>query len=264
MIGSGKRKFAVAVGGVGPVRRGTMKMQRRAVVESLEDRQLFAGFSFKHHQLNVIGSGKYPNIITVGLTPDGQSVNALIQANTGKKIVTFEQSFPLTDNIRKVYIQGGSSYDVITIDQTNGSFPIPCEMVGAAGDDTIVGGDEPDTMFGGSGNDSLVGNGGNDVLYGQKGADTLIGGPGNDYLNGGPGSDSLVGGDGDDILYDIQGPDKVYGGAGNNTFVIPSFQVDPQNDFNKAADKVIFRTYTAPPQASSGNFLTDVFPIFNL
>jgi Ca2+-binding RTX toxin-like protein len=241
-------------------------MQKPSFIETLEGRRLFAGFSLnQHHQLNVIGSGNFPNTITVGLTPDGKSIQAEIQATVyNHRVVTFEKTYPLSDKIRKVYIQGGSSYDTITIDQTYGSFPIPCEMVGGAGDDTIVGGDEPDTMFGGSGNDSLVGNSGNDVLYGGKGLDTLLGGPGNDYLNGGQNSDSLVGGDGNDTLVDFQGPDKVYGGAGNNVFYIPSFAEDPQNDFNKTTDKVHYVTYIPPSNNDNTSLLDAAFPILNL
>jgi Ca2+-binding RTX toxin-like protein len=52
---------------------------------------------------------------------------------------------------------------------------------GGSGNDTVLGGSEPDYLYGYGGNDSLVGGEGNDALYGHAGLDTLVGGNGSDY-----------------------------------------------------------------------------------
>jgi Ca2+-binding RTX toxin-like protein len=237
----------------------------RATAEALESRRLFTGTLLtRSHLLEVNGNNTFDDTITVGLAPGGQAVYTSIIVNDRGKLTTFSKTYPLSKGIREVSIRGGAGDDVITIDQTNGSFPIKCLILGAAGDDTITGGDEPDTLFGGSGDDSLDGGGGNDVLYGQKGNDTLIGGPGNDYLNGGPGEDSLVGGDGNDTLVDFEGPDKMYGGPGSNTFYLPSLSEDRQNDYNKATDILHYVTSPSLGSSSSSSIFGDLFPIFNL
>lgn len=71
---------------------------------------------------------------------------------------------------------------------------------GAAGNDTLLGGDGDDLAYGGDGNDQFQGEAGNDTLNGDAGADTLYGGAGADLLYGGAGRDSLTGGAGSDTL----------------------------------------------------------------
>jgi Ca2+-binding RTX toxin-like protein len=231
--------------------------------ESLEIRRLFAGMLLSHHVLQVNGNPTFDNIITVGLTPGGTSVGTQIIVIDRTKVTTINKTFPLSAGIREISIRGGNGDDVITVDQTYGSFPIKAYILGGAGDDTITGGDENDTIFGGSGDDSVVGGNGNNVLYGGKGNDTLIGGAGNDYLNGGPGEDSLVGGLGNDTLVDFEGPDKMYGGPGRNVFYLPSLQEDRQNDFNKTTD--VLHLYTPPSTAAGSSFsILNLIPVFNL
>ncbi|WP_449394898.1 cadherin domain-containing protein [Devosia riboflavina] len=81
----------------------------------------------------------------------------------------------------------------------------------AAGQDTILAGD--------NNNETLTGSTGNDLLFGNGGNDTLNGGSGNDLLVGGSGNDILTGGDGDDILLGGVGNDTLTGGAGADIFV---------------------------------------------
>ncbi|PJK27374.1 beta strand repeat-containing protein, partial [Minwuia thermotolerans] len=64
---------------------------------------------------------------------------------------------------------------------------------GSDGDDTLIGGADPE---------NFRGNGGNDFISGGVGDDSLFGGFGNDSLNGQEGGDFLDGGDGvDTVLY---------------------------------------------------------------
>ena len=61
--------------------------------------------------------------------------------------------------------------------------------IGAAGDQTILGGAFDDRLNGRSGDDILEALGGADRLFGGKGGDTLAGGFGLDKLTGGKGAD---------------------------------------------------------------------------
>lgn len=100
------------------------------------------------------------------------------------------------------------------------------QVLGAAGNDTLVGGDLADDIDGGSDNDLLVGRDGSDLLVGDSGDDMLLGGDGNDSLDGGigndtlngnAGSDNIVGDAGNDILVGQDGNDFLDGGADNDT-----------------------------------------------
>ena len=80
---------------------------------------------------------------------------------------------------------------------------------GSGGNDTIEGGDGPDSLYGDQGNDRINGGAGDDVIRGGRGNDTLDGGEGddvvkgdlgNDRIMGSPGADFIVGGDGHDTV----------------------------------------------------------------
>lgn len=85
--------------------------------------------------------------------------------------------------------------------------PVPLDLTGTDGNDTLNGGVLDDTIDGGAGNDRIVGRAGND---------SLEGGPGNDAMLGDSGDDTMSGGDGDDTLAASDGNDSVDGGAGND------------------------------------------------
>jgi Ca2+-binding RTX toxin-like protein len=263
--------------------RSEMPGSPKSVIEHLEARQLFASIGLSHHILNVAGAGS-ANTITVGLSPDQQSVVATIAYQNAKGPQQIVQSFAVGD-IHEVFIRGGPHGDLITVDQTNGSFVIPTKIVAGGGNDTVFGGDEPDNisggqgadyidagqganqvtgeggadtliggdggnlLMGGAGNDSLVGGAGADTLFGQNGSDTLIGNAGNDILRGGLGRDSEVAGDGNDMLFDINGVNTLLGGAGNNTFAVISINGNPDNDYT--ANKDLLKRI-APPSTDSG------------
>jgi Ca2+-binding RTX toxin-like protein len=240
------------------------ELPAQVCIEALEPRKLFTGFAFHNHRLGIKGAGNFANNITVGLTPDQQSITATILVYTPKRTISYVGTFALSLGIRVVAIVGGNRDDLIAVDQTNGSFPIMCSMTGGAGYDTIIGGDEPDQMFGGPGNDLLIGGAGNDTLLGQTGDDTLIGGPGNDLLAGSFGNDDLVGGDGNDTLADARGADTVFGGAGNNLFSIRSFRLDHENDFNPATDKVHYVTVASNGSSGDPSLISSLFPIYSV
>ncbi len=65
-------------------------------------------------------------------------------------------------------------------------------MMGTAGNDTLIGGEDADEIFGLAGNDLIEGNGGSDSLFGGEGNDTLISGAGAaDVLDGGANDDLI-------------------------------------------------------------------------
>jgi len=111
----------------------------------------------------------------------------------------------------------GDAADLIEIDP---SVTILTDISSGGGNDTIIGGPQPDYLDGGDGDDSIVGAGGDDSLLGGAGSDSLDSGAGNDSLDGGPGDDSVTGGDGDDTLADGMGDDTLDGGTGGDVYVM--------------------------------------------
>ena len=115
---------------------------------------------------------------------------------------------PMPSRLR---VELGDGDDRIMLDESLP--PIPVEVHGQSGDDSLGANDDVDNRA------VLDGGDGDDVLTGYRFGETLAGGPGRDALAGGPGDDALLGGDGDDALepdtrVDVQGDDIVDGGAG--------------------------------------------------
>jgi Ca2+-binding RTX toxin-like protein len=104
----------------------------------------------------------------------------------------------------------------VTGDFHTGLSPIPVEIIGGEGDETIGGSDLGDFLDGAGGADWILGRGGDDILYGGNGNDSLHGQNGNDTLYGGDGDDSLAGDDGDDRLFGDAGDDGLDGLAGDD------------------------------------------------
>ena len=244
-----------------------MSSSGRPPIEPLERRRLYAAVALHGQTLVVTGTANSANTITVALSPDLSQVVTNITWYTGggarAKAHTLAKAFPVTDSISLVQIQGGARADRITIDQTYSPFPIATLINAGGGNDTVMGGDEPDTIFGGAGNDLLMGGAGNDSLRGQAGNDTLIGGPGDDFLDGRRGRDSLEGDAGNDTLYDPFGPDTMLGGAGNNAFYLHSLKTDKVNDFVSATDTLHLIPIPGTV-ANSTSFLSSLFPILSL
>ena len=84
--------------------------------------------------------------------------------------------------------------------QASEAIGVLANITGTAGNDSILGGVDPDTIWGLAGNDTLDGGDGNDTLDGAGGNDFLKGGPGNDDLLNDTGIDTLDGGEGSDTL----------------------------------------------------------------
>lgn len=132
----------------------------------------------------------------------------------------------------KGVVDGGSGYDVVTIDTPNQSsesnertvidldtgiiqsyatnrFGESVDdvdititnveaIIGSQFRDLFIGSDGGERFVGAGGNDTIQGNGDRDELFGGIGDDSLSGGQGDDLLNGGPGNDTLNGGTGTD------------------------------------------------------------------
>jgi Ca2+-binding RTX toxin-like protein len=119
-------------------------------------------------------------------------------------------------------ITGTSFNDVIDL----ASYPLPVEIQGLGGNDSLTGTSFGDRLYGGDGEDRLYGGDGNDILDGGTGADHLWGDSGNDQLSGGDGNDELYGGEGYDVLTGGTGADTLYGGAGNDALYVDKSDVD--------------------------------------
>jgi hypothetical protein len=79
------------------------------------------------------------------------------------------------------------------------------QALGGAGDDRLLGTNDPNELFGGHGSDLLVGRGRRDDIHGGPGRDDVRGGGGPDFVYPGSGRDRVSCGTGDD---DVSGPQK--------------------------------------------------------
>jgi hypothetical protein len=84
--------------------------------------------------------------------------------------------------------------------------------------DSLEGGNEPDTIVGSISADNIDGENGEDRIQGNGGDDSISGGNGDDYLQGDQGNDMLSGVNGDDILFGGNGDDIMDGGNGADNF----------------------------------------------
>jgi Ca2+-binding RTX toxin-like protein len=217
------------------------------VVEPLEKRELMS-ITLVGRQLNVVGAGRSANTITVGLNPGGASLFAEISYPLKKGTFNQTKSFPLS-RVGLVNIGGGNASDLITIDQTNGSFPVLTHITTHNGVDTVMGGDEPDRIICGNGIDVVNSGNGNDTLQAGRGPDTLVGGDGNDHFQSGQSHDVLVGGNGNNTFVDPFGHTVIHGGSGHNTFILKSIQLDPDTTYTPGKD--ILQHYTPPSKSSN-------------
>jgi Ca2+-binding RTX toxin-like protein len=125
-----------------------------------------------------------------------------------------------------------------TLDAAGDSYTRIEGLIGADGNDLLIGDSNPNTLQGGAGNDTLEGYGGNDSLDGGEGIDFasyanaetgvtatlgasglihiegLIGSASEDLLSGDSNNNTLEGGAGDDTLEGDAGDDTLEGGVG--------------------------------------------------
>ena len=228
-------------------------------VESLEARRL-CSISAAHHLITVKGNGSQPNTITVGLTADHQSVFVDTSYPTKKGPRTQSEVYALSGSYQYISIIGGNKADLITVDQTNGSFPIMTRIMTHNGNDTVLGGDEPDHIVLGSGADSVMTGNGTDSLFAGRGPDTLIAGDGNDIIHSGKGHDLMEVGNGSSIFADPYGHNTLLAGSGPDIYLIKNknLALDPDNNYDPNKD-----TLKAYPKASkdsdlAGEILGDV------
>jgi Ca2+-binding RTX toxin-like protein len=228
-------------------------MGRETCIETLEDRRLFA-IGWVNHIINVGGAAKVPNTITVGLNPGGTSVFAELSYPMKKGTFSQTKSFALTSKIRWFNIAGGNASDLITVDQTNGTLPLVVRIATHNGNDTVLGGAEPDRIVCGNGIDAIMSGDGNDTMQAGRGPDTLVGGNGNDQLHSGPGHDMLVAGNGNNRFVDPFGHVTLHGGSGHDTYVVKSILLDPVNNYTPGKDTL---QHYVPPQGPN-TLLSDI------
>ncbi len=206
---------------ISPVR--TKKSGFRPQFETLEERRVPTVAVLNNGQLTITGTNHGEDIYvsrTVGTsvirvsgvttTFDAALVSRIrIYANEGDDTVSVSLVRPgirlhpqwVADSVTVCEIFGGSGDDILT---------------GAAGSDTIDGGEDNDTIYGGLGSDVLRGGAGKDTLDGGSGVNTIYGDAGDDQLIGGASVDFLYGGAGDDLLQGGAGNDLLRGGSGND------------------------------------------------
>lgn len=163
--------------------------------------------------LTVIGNDQ-DNVIVISRDAAGQ-----ILVNGGA--VRVIGGTPTVANTRSISVIGAGGNDTISLDEANGSLP-RANLIGGAGNDTIVGGSGSDTLVGQAGNDTILGKGGQDLVFGGADRDTLTGGDADDQVFGEAGDDRIIWNPGDDTDLNEGGANidtiEVNGGNGAEQF----------------------------------------------
>jgi len=136
------------------------------------------------------GERQYFNIADGGET-------FIFSGSDGTVNIEFDNWYRTYTGVEHLVVDGGAGDDVLDASRLD---YVTVEMIGGAGDDTLIAGSAGSTIRGGDGDDELIAAEGDDILYGEAGQDRLIGGAGDDLINGGTGFDSLNGGEGIDTF----------------------------------------------------------------
>jgi Ca2+-binding RTX toxin-like protein len=128
--------------------------------------------------------------------------NRIVVRINGEQLV---RSFPPRP-VKRIQVFAGEGNDNVLI---AAGLARKAYVDGAAGDDTITGGDLADFLYGGDGNDHIGGGPSADQLFGDAGDDELFGNGGRDIVHGGEGNDTLSGGP--------TTVDQIFGDAGNDS-----------------------------------------------
>jgi Ca2+-binding RTX toxin-like protein len=179
--------------------RSKFSAERRAVVETMEGRQLLSMTPvapFVEGGVLVVPGPKKSDVIELQLDAAdslGQHVNLNVTVNGTMTMVALS-------TFSSVRVDGSNGNDDVRVNEAAGPFTLPVSMFGGNGKDHLVGGSGADTLDGGNGNDMLEGMAGDDALKGGNGKDNLDGGADNDTLDGGNSKDTLAGGEGVDAF----------------------------------------------------------------
>ena len=151
----------------------------RAVLETLEDRQLMSAVTFENGVLTLTGNQDSANRLMVTFNESSNTIWAVATSHS--------QTVSL-DEVTEIKVIGGNEHDFISIDP---HLQVPTYIEGRGGNDTILTGGGNDTVYAGGGNDVVNTRGGDNLISGGRGDDTLNGGSGTDTLLGGHGHDTI-------------------------------------------------------------------------
>jgi Ca2+-binding RTX toxin-like protein len=183
------------------------------MIQPLEPRALLS-FNVESNVLVVRGT-RASETLSLGWTQNNANDWTLV-ANDGKSTQTFSWSSTATWNAVSVY--GGNGADTLRAALlapgvgTSQTPPVSVSLNSGAGNDVVIGSENPDTILGGSGYDSILAGAGNDSVNGEGGKDTIVCGAGNDTALGDSGRDKILGEDGDDRLFGGANADQIDGG----------------------------------------------------
>ena len=189
-------------------------------VEALESRRLFATViagTPGNDYITIDATADFAYVVTINGAateyPEG-TLDFVVQCGDGDDVLVVGPGVP------GIYADGGAGND---------------SLVGGDGPDTILGAAQKDNVYGRGGNDRLNGAGGNDKVIGDNGADRLYGGDGNDYMDGGSsrdrfypggGNDTCFGQSGDDVFAAIDKTrDELYGSGGIDSGTADSMDI---------------------------------------
>ncbi len=185
-------------------------------VETLEQRAMLsvtAAFLPSTGQLTIRGDG-LDNVVEVSRDAAGS-----LLINNGA--VRIKGGTPTVANTARIVLLGNAGNDTLSLNESNGALPA-AQLIGGAGNDTLIGGSGADQLFGQAGNDTLLGKGGNDFLFGGSENDVLTGGDADDLVFGESGNDRMVWNPGDDTDLNEGGEGidtvEVNGGNGDEQF----------------------------------------------